>query len=797
MKAKDLLQAMNDIDPKLLEGTEPWGEPAKKLHRPPWAVAVAAGLVLCVALGAGTLMMKSGVGIFSANEGEQGTASPLTVTAYSDLPDLEFAVNDTEGQLDSIEAYAGTYEEGTEVRDLTLDELAYFRSQEGLLWLQDYYLTGWAVFSPEGTLIQLSIQCYDPELVDLTASPPLLGQPFAGIYLSEGDLPSNIRNSLYPLEEPNNQVGDVDVWAVELPYSEKMKSPATEQFYSKATSTYFTGCTLENGLSMGCAFIADIIYHSEEECVDLATLAANQAVYEGIRIDQLQVEPTGNDRPNVNYGDSYHLIMLGPQGTSAPLDFAPYTVETPEDYGSYEEFLEATRSDFPQANETGNIPEGTTSEKLTWEEIASIWDGNLPWDEDIPVEGWANYNKDGHLDGIYIYGSIDQKNQAIESEFLVTLKPGPLDWDAICAKELSYDIITEPNNRVAEQDVYAVTTGKTNCYVDPETNETVDMGKLISYNAYFQMESPSQVAVSVSHYIRGASSEDPPPEELQAAGLAQQEAQALVESVVGHSLYHWISLGHLYMQGAETASSQTEESQESSSLQASSSQPETPEQPSVFQEESPLDLSFTVRPNEDETFSNVWNTFTTLYLEPQNLAAHGAEPDYELSEEELRSIWGGELPWEGMLTENDTVTAYGYFSEDGELIKVYVGGHRDNPESPTTEAYQIFSVSLYNMELTGQWGQDAKEMLALADSQFQGVDIATQQIASTQDYDDGSSMDFTVYSAGFVPTAGPTLMVVDGFHSPVAFTQEEARSFVNLVTEVSLLNGVTLGNVDD
>ena len=69
MKAKDLLQAMNDIDPKLLEGTGPWGEPAKKLHRPPWAVAVAAGLVLCVALGAGTLMMKSGVGVFSANEG--------------------------------------------------------------------------------------------------------------------------------------------------------------------------------------------------------------------------------------------------------------------------------------------------------------------------------------------------------------------------------------------------------------------------------------------------------------------------------------------------------------------------------------------------------------------------------------------------------------------------------------------------------------------------------------------------------------------------------------------------------
>lgn len=793
MKAKDLLQAMNDIDPKLLEGTEPWGEPAKKLHRPPWAVAVAAGLVLCVALGAGALMMKSGVGIFSANEGEQGTASPLTATAYSNLPDLEFAVNDTGVHPES----GGVYPKGTVIRDLTLDELAYFRSQEGLLWLQDYYLTGWAVFSPEGDLTLLSIQCYDPELVDLTASPPLLGEPSAGVYLSEGELPANIRNGLYPLEEPNNQVGDVDVWAVEQPTSEKMQRPFMEEAYSQATGTYFIGCTLENGLSMGAAFIADEIYHSEEECVDLATLAANQAVYEGISIDQLQVEPTGNDRPNVNYGDSYHLIMLGPQGTSAPLDFAPYTVETPEDYGSYEEFLEATRSDFPQANETGNIPEGTTSEKLTNEEIASIWGGNLPWDESIPLQGWAIYDRDGHLEGVYIYGGVDQENQAIESEFLVTLKPGPLDWDAICAKELSYDIITEPNNRVAEQDVYAVITGKTNCYVDPETNETVDMGKLISYNAYFQMESPSQVAVSVSNYIHGIASEDPPPEELQAEGLAQQEAQALVESVVGHSLYHWISLGHLYIQGAETASSQTEESSESASLQAASSQPETPEQLSAFSEESPLDLSFPVRPDEDETFSNVWSTFSELYTRPQSLAAGGEKIEHDLSEEEVRSIWGGELPWDGMLTENDTLTACGYFSQEGELIKVYVAAHRDNPETPDREAYELFSVCFYDKERTGPWGEDVQEMLALANHQFQGVEIATHRADSTVDYDDGSSMDFSCYSAGFVPTSGPALMEVRGLYNPVGFTQEEAQSFVNLVTEASLLNGVTLENVDD
>ena len=794
MKAKDLLQAMNDIDPKLLEGTEPWGEPAKKLHRPPWAVAVAAGLVLCVALGAGVMMANHGPQTASSEAGTL-TAIPLPGAQELSAPDLEFAVNDT-GKMQETGVL---YEEGVTHRSLTLDELDYLRNQPGLSWMQDYYLLGNGLMDAQGNVILLQVMGYAPAVVE--ADPerfPMNQAPAFLLELAPGQNGTDVEDLLEFLSEPNNQVEGVGVRAGRIPLEDTAINWDTGSTKPITAQLYCTQYTLEN-LKVGMIAVSstDDNGSTAEEAEKLAETAVGWGISQPMEIDQISAEPLGNDTPNLSYGDSYHLIMLGPQGTSAPLDFAPYTVETQENYGSYEEFLEATRSDFPQANETGNIPEGTTSEKLTWEEIASIWDGNLPWDEDIPVEGWANYNKDGHLEAIYIYGGTDQENQAIGSEFLVTLKPGPLDWDAICAKELSYDIITEPNNTVAGQSVYAVTTTIEESYVDPETDETVDAGELISYKASFQMESPSQVAVSVSNYIHGIASDNPTPEELQAEGLAQEEAQALVESVVGHSLYHWISLGHLYMQGAEAASSQTEESQESSSQQAASSQPETPEQPSVFQEESPLDLSFTVRPNEDETFSNVWNTFTTLYLEPQNLAAHGAEPDYELSEEELRSIWGGKLPWEGMLTENDTVTAYGYFSENGELIKVYVGGHRDNPESPTTEAYQLFSVSLYNMELTGQWGQDAKEMLARADSQFQGVDIATQQIASTQDYDDGSSMDFTAYSAGFVPTAGPTLMVVDGFHSPVAFTQEEARSFVNLVTEVSLLNGVTLGNVDD
>ena len=39
MNAKDLLTALNDIDPKLLEDVQPWGEPAQPLRRRPlWSV---------------------------------------------------------------------------------------------------------------------------------------------------------------------------------------------------------------------------------------------------------------------------------------------------------------------------------------------------------------------------------------------------------------------------------------------------------------------------------------------------------------------------------------------------------------------------------------------------------------------------------------------------------------------------------------------------------------------------------------------------------------------------------------
>ena len=252
--------------------------------------------------------------------------------------------------------------------------------------------------------------------------------------------------------------------------------------------------------------------------------------------------------------------------------------------------------------------------------------------------------------------------------------------------------------------------------------------------------------------------------------------------------YHLTVLGPLDIPQEESSSSQTESAVSSeieSQIDSSAVRQEPAASPTV-------DLSFTSRPEGDNTFSDVWNTFTELYLEPQDLAPHGAKLDYTLSEEEVASIWGGAVPWRDMLTKNDEVLAYGYFSDEGELIKVFVGGYRDDPDTTNHEMFQLFAVSLYNMEPTGTWGQDVEEVLALAGATVNNMDVATQQIFSPVEYEDGSTMDHTAYSAAFQPAAGPAFMVVDAFASQVSFSEEEAKGFVEQVTGSSLYNGVNL-----
>ncbi len=794
MNGKDLMQALNDIDERYIEEALPWSAAVKKERHPVWALA--AGLALCLGLGAGAALLFGGPLLTSGDPGPEVTTLENAATGEAraaeqeapevPIPHLEFAVSDS-GIGASV---GGVYAEGVIQRALTLDELSSLREQPGLSWMGDYYLTGTALFDENGGTLQVMVAGYDPSIVDESLETfPVEKTPAFLLALGQEDLPTQIEEQLAFLGEPNNTVEGVGVRAAQFPYQGGYIDPVSGETIQVDSTLYCTGYTLD-GASVGLMAVGGDTL-TEEEAQHLAEVAAGYGVYHGLSLEGISAEPKGSDAPNVNYGDSYHLTVLGPLGSRAPLDFAAYTVETQEEYGSYEEFLQAMEEDFSLGRWPEGFAEGSTNRELTQEEMQSIWGGQLPWEESLPLAGWAVFGPAGDLEGVYLYGA-DENSQEIGSRFLVTLQPTPLDWEALRLRELSYDIIQEPNNQVNGQDVYAVTTALDQFYED-DAGERADLGDHITYQASFQ-KGEDPMTVTVYGYAQGAPGDDPTPEEQQAEALARDEAQALVETVVGRSLYGPLSLEGIAGGGLPSLSQ--EESTSSQAESAVSSEIESQIYSSAVRQEpaaSPtVDLSFTSRPEGDNTFSDVWNTFTELYLEPQDQAPHGAKSDYTLSEEELASIWGGAVPWRDMLTENDEVLAYGYFSDEGELIKVFVGGYRDDPDTTNHEMFQLFAVSLYNMEPTGTWGQDVEEVLALAGATVNNMDVATQQIFSPVEYEDGSTMDHTAYSAAFQPAAGPAFMVVDAFASQVSFSEEEAKGFVEQVTGSSLYNGVNL-----
>ncbi len=542
MNGKDLMQALNDIDERYIEEALPWSAAVKKERHPVWALA--AGLALCLGLGAGAALLFGGPLLTSGDPGPETTTLENAATGEAraaeqeapevPIPHLEFAVNDTGIGRATGGVYAAG--EGTQ-RELTLDELSSLREQPGLSWMGGYYLTGTALFDENGATLQVMVAGYDSSIVDESLETfPVEKIPAFLLALGQEDLPTQIEEQLAFLEEPNNTVEGVGVRAAQFPYQDSYIDPVSGESTQVDSTLYCTGCTLD-GASVGLMAIADGTALTEEEAQRLAEVAAGYGVHYGLSLEGLSAEPKGKDTPNVNYGDSYHLTVLGPLGSRAPLDFAAYTVETQEEYGSYEEFLQAMEEDFNLGRWPEGFAEGSTNRELTQEEMQSIWGGQLPWQENLPLAGWAVFDPSGDLEGVYLYGA-DEGSQEIGSRFLVVLRPGPLDWEALRRRELSYDIIQKPNNQVNGQDVYAVTTALDQ-FDEDDAGERVDLGDHITYQASFQTDS---LAVTVYGYAQGAAGDTPTPEEQQAEALARDEAQALVETVVGRSLYGPLSL---------------------------------------------------------------------------------------------------------------------------------------------------------------------------------------------------------------------------------------------------------------
>lgn len=696
MNARDLLTALNDIDPKLLEDTLPWGAPVQKSRRPVWAVAAA--IVLCVGLVGGVVLSRNYVPQL-ANDATGPTQG---------LTELQYAQGNTE-ELD--QANLRTDLTGLPTYTMTPEELSSLWA-DGYLAGADQFasIVGTVTTNEDGSLNRVEVRGYLSE-----------AETFV-ITLAPGEIPPGEESyRLSFLEEPNNTVDGIGIYAAWYDEDRELCGNPVD------STIYDVGFLLEGDQPVGVTlqmYVDSWGFSSEEQAKDFAAGFISQCLFGGVNLEGLDT------------------ASPEPQGTGLKFD---------ADMDSAYEDLSGLLAAYATRH-INNQPD-TEIVDITPEQLASIWGTPLPWEAygEVQVEAYSILSQEGEPLFTEVTGRLATGEQ--ESVYLFDIQLIPRqpsqEWDDLAAAYAQ-----QANNHANGLDIIAGSFTSTE-YNAPQTGPAITY-----YQALFCTQGDSPMAANLTVFVHPSSSGESP--------ISGEQAQQLVGTLIKPA---WDGTLDTSVLGGQAVS------------QEPAGHPE-------------VDLAFTIRASSDKIFSNVWNTFTTLYLEPQNLEAHGVEPDYTLTEEELASLWEDEPPWESFLTENDTVEAYGYFSDEGELIKVFVGGYRDNPETTTQEKCQLFSVALYNKDFTGEWGQDVEAALALADTTVNGVAIATEQTDSTVNYQDGASMDFTDFGALFQPASGPTLVTVDGFANPLGFTEEEAQDFVSKTVGGTLYSGVSLDGVN-
>lgn len=870
MNAKDLLKALNDIDPNLLKGAEPWGEPAQKVHRPVWAAAAA--IVLCVGIVAGGVILSQQNALPVDSGSSQGEF----------LPKLRYS-SGTGEKLDP-NAFDLNYLLEMPVRQLTQEELDSLWNGGSLNAVaEDARVEGYATTNEEGNLLQVQVEAY-------TSQGDSHGAPAFTITLTPGQIPPGEEAyRLSFLNQPNNTVEGMDVYAARF---DEYRGVGDEEADSVIYDIAFlldgeqpVGVTMQ-------AYVDTWGFSTEEEAQTCASALVFLCLRDGVNLDgigtqegslpelvyaedpkiALVMDPQDStsslltqeeiaalwglsssvkdwaslEEEFVLYGDKvtnadgslwdvtvsgsppgsstyYWTVQLAPgrlpqscdvedptvvEGNNevlgVPVYAAAYGSSTddqtyvamlisngvgvristttiiggqtaqqaekllrflvvlsiqnelslngPEDSGgedvelsfeganiedAYEKFGDYLNEFF---YEDGSVQDGEAKE-LSLADVEDLWVSPLPWDESgVVLDAYASISPEGDILMVEISGYTDNGDSATPVYYGTPL--------------FAVQLIPQQDSPAWED--------MANCcafYANNEVN-----GVEIAAGKQSQEATGTQQAATLYCALLAAAENSPIVANVMAVSgdgfLTEEEAQAFVNEAAEKLLY-----GKVHFE--------------------------------TLQEKfGTLELEFTLRPDTDTTFSNVWDSFSRLYLEHSSGDSNGVQRiDDNISEEELRSIWGGELPWEGMLTEDDTVTAVAHYSEEGELILFCVYGHRDNPEIGGPEAYQLFSIDLYNKELAGQWGQAANNALALADTAIDGVDIATEQTDSTMNYEDGTSMDFTCYSALFQPEQGPTLISVKGFANPLGFTQEEAQTTVNRTVAAILEKGIDLSQI--
>lgn len=381
--------------------------------------------------------------------------------------------------------------EGSATRDMTQAELDALWGQE-LRDLQEVpILTGQVATNGTGEVIRATVRGYASEEAQSQGL-----ECFSVHLVPDGPAVSDALDRVSFLEEPNNQVQGVGVYAAALESTRGQELPVT--WYSAA---FLTAGEAPVGVAVSAAqgeWGCSTKYCAE----DLVARAVGQYIQEGVSLDTLAA------------GDSKGLT---------------FTTNTLEPY--CDEFFEFHRQNL----EANPIPDDFVSRPMDEEELAQIWGGQLPWTDEYLLQGTALFTSQGELLQVWIHGNLpDQKDS--DSAFAITLTAGDLPWS--WPQYATTFFLDQPNNQIDGVGVYATQ------YLEEYSWEESDgSGERVKYdlgdynNQYVYIQQP-EYTVSVQA--------TPAPWGFSTTG----DAQAFAEAVAEASIEQGIDLAHIHAEDA-------------------------------------------------------------------------------------------------------------------------------------------------------------------------------------------------------------------------------------------------------
>ena len=355
MKAKDLLQAMNDIDAKYVAEAQPWTAPVKKLRHPVWAAAAA--VALCLGLGAGAAVLLHSPAVQPGAEG--GVTTELSSSQEAGAASITLEFEQLAAGEEKIAPFAGTYgpayaeasapgEDGgifgggySEI-PLTRDQLEAIWQGDTLPWdgisLENVTLDATAAFQ-DGELIQVYIEAPDCFTIQLVS------QAYADA--NAADWAQQVKESL---ASANNQAEGTPVVAVSYDVTALIDGKEVPQTDAQARFA------LGEAIATVTASSSETAFPTQEDAKAFVEQVVGQSLNAGVVLSGLSAPQDGTD---------------------TALEFTQW--DEAEYETLFREWSDGYAADVIQPQVVGENGIYRTQD-LSLEQGKALWGGDFPWD---------------------------------------------------------------------------------------------------------------------------------------------------------------------------------------------------------------------------------------------------------------------------------------------------------------------------------------------------------------------------------------------------------------------------------